>query len=86
MSDENVFYFPNKKPQINPGTVPIEESGFTLDLDSDAYLDASKGHCKGGVLVLGYEEDDTIYITSNVESNEELLWLVEKFKKFLLCE
>lgn len=82
MSDENVITFPrgNKRPP------EIESSGFELLVDSDTFLEASKGHCDKGVLVLGYDGNDSIYITSNVESNEELLWLVEKFKKFLLAD
>lgn len=82
MSDENVITFPrgNRRP------TDLQDSGFELVMDSDTFLEASKGHCDKGVLVLGYDGEDSIYITSNVEGNEELLWLIEKFKKFLLAD
>ena len=61
------------------------EISFELDeISPDDYLEMAKGHCEKGVLVLGYENDIDVFMTSNIEDLGRMMLLIEKFKAFLL--
>jgi len=55
-----------------------------LDLPTDRVLEAAKGHCTDGVLVLGFDDDGELYFASSLADGGEALWLMEKAKKALL--
>lgn len=54
-----------------------------LDLPTDRVLDAAKGRCQRGVVVLGWDEDD-FYFASSFADGGTVIWLLELAKKRLL--
>lgn len=55
-----------------------------LDLPTERVLEEAKGRCKRGVLILGWDDDDTLYFASSIADGGEVLWLMEKAKQALL--
>ena len=55
-----------------------------LDLDTNTVLDAAKGHCTDGVVVMGYDDDGEFYFASSIADAGSVLWLAEKMKQVLL--
>lgn len=61
-----------------------EFSGVTaLDLDPDRVLKNCVGRLQG-VVVMGYEQDGTMFFASSYADGGEVLWLIEKCKLNLL--
>lgn len=55
-----------------------------LDLPTDRVLDAAKSHCSSGVVIMGWDDDDTLYFASSIADGGDVLWLMEKAKAALL--
>jgi hypothetical protein len=55
-----------------------------LDLDPDQILDRAKGSLPGGVVIMGWDEDEEVYFASSIADGAEVLWLMEMCKKRLL--
>lgn len=55
-----------------------------LDLPTDRVLDAVRGHCSGGVVVIGFDDDDDLYFASSIADGGTVIWLLEVAKKQLL--
>lgn len=55
-----------------------------LDLPVDRVLDAAKGHCPDGVVILGFDADGEPYFASSIADGGEVIWLLEIAKKNLL--
>lgn len=55
-----------------------------LDLPTDTVLDACKGHCSKGVVILGFDDDGQFYFASSIADGGEVIWLLEVAKKELL--
>ena len=47
-------------------------------------LDAAKERLNETCLVLGWDEDDLLYVASSTSNAPELLWMIEKAKQALL--
>lgn len=76
-----IIKFPDKRKK--PAST-LEEAGFELTLEPDHYLELSKGHVNQGVLIIGYETDDDMFMSSNIDDVGKLIWMIEKFKEFLI--
>jgi hypothetical protein len=62
----------------------VRFSGVTrLDIDPDQVLQEAIGKVQG-VVVAGYDEDGEEYFASSYGSVAETLFLLERFKKYLL--
>ena len=55
-----------------------------LDLPTDQVLDAVRGHCSDGVVVVGFDDDGDFYFASSLADGGTVLWLLEQAKKKLL--
>lgn len=55
-----------------------------LDIPTDRVLDAAKGKCSTGVVVLGFDDDNSFYFASSVADGGTVIWLLEMAKKKLL--
>jgi hypothetical protein len=55
-----------------------------LDLSTDRVLDAVKGECSDGVVVIGYDNEGEFYFASSIANGAEVLWLLEQAKLKLL--
>lgn len=55
-----------------------------LDLPTDRVLDACKGHCSEGVVILGFDDDGEFYFASSLADGGTVIWLLESAKKGLL--
>ena len=55
-----------------------------LDLPTDRVLDEAKGHCSDGVVVMGYDDDGSLYFASSIADGGDVLWLMEKLRQRLL--
>lgn len=56
-----------------------------LDLPTDRVLDAAKNHCSEGVVIMGYDDDGTLYFASSIADGGSVLWLMEKLRQELLA-
>lgn len=54
-----------------------------LDLPVDRVLEQAKSHLDG-VVILGYEEDGSMYFASTFADGGQVLWLLEKCKEALM--
>jgi hypothetical protein len=57
-----------------------------LDLPTDRVLDAVKGDCSDGVVVVGFDNDGQLYFASSIADGGSVLWLLEQAKLALLGE
>jgi len=55
-----------------------------LDLPTDRVLDAVKGDCSDGVVVIGYDDQGELYFASSIAHGGSVLWLLEQAKLALL--
>lgn len=55
-----------------------------LNIPTDRVLEAAKGHCSDGVVVIGWDDDGTLYFASSIADGGDVLWLMEMCKKNLL--
>ncbi|MCW2309720.1 hypothetical protein [Rhodobium gokarnense] len=55
-----------------------------LDLPADRVLDACKGNCSDGVIIVGRDDDGELYFASSIADGGAVLWLLEMAKKHLL--
>ena len=55
-----------------------------LSIPTDRVLDGAKGHCSEGVVVIGWDDDGTLYFASSIADGGDVLWLLEMCKKNLL--
>lgn len=55
-----------------------------LDLPTERILDGAKGSCTDGVVVMGYNEDGSLYFASSLADGGSVLWLLEMCKMALL--
>lgn len=55
----------------------------TLHIPADTILESAMGKLDGAV-VMGWDEDGTLYFASSYANGGEVLWLMEKAKKDLL--
>lgn len=55
-----------------------------LDLPTDQVLDAAKGSCSDGVVILGWDDDGNFYFSSSIADGGTVIWLMEMAKKKLL--
>lgn len=55
-----------------------------LDLPTDRVLDAAKGHCSEGVVVLGFDDDGDFYFAPSIADGGTVIWLLEQAKLALL--
>ena len=63
----------------------IPLGGITrIDLPTNQVLDAVKGHCTDGVVVLGFDDDGDFYFASSIADGGSIIWLMELAKKHLL--
>ncbi|MFN3169282.1 MAG: hypothetical protein ACE37E_01160 [Hyphomicrobiales bacterium] len=58
----------------------------SLDLPTDRVLDGAKGECTDGVVVMGWDDDGSLYFASSIADGGDVLWLMEKAKQALLEE
>ncbi len=58
----------------------------SLDLPTDRVLDAVKGDCSDGVVVVGFDNDGQLYFASSIADGGSVLWLLEQAKLALLGE
>ena len=55
-----------------------------LDLPTDRVLDAVKGDCSDGVVVLGFDNEGELYFASSIADGGSVLWLLEQAKLALM--
>ena len=55
-----------------------------LNLPTDRVLDAAKGSCSDGVVILGWGNDGNFYFASSIADGGTIIWLMEMAKKKLL--
>jgi hypothetical protein len=55
-----------------------------LDIPTDRVLDAAKGECSDGVVILGWNNDGELYFASSIADGGTVIWLLEMAKKKLL--
>lgn len=56
-----------------------------LDLPTDRVLDAVKGDCSDGVVVIGFDNDGELFFKSSIADGGSVLWLLEQAKLALLA-
>ena len=56
----------------------------SLDLPTDMVLEAAKGECSDGVIVIGYDSEGGEYFASSIADGGTVLWLLERMKLQLL--
>lgn len=57
-----------------------------LDLPTNRVLEAAKDTCSEGVVVMGWDDDGSMYFASSIADGGDVLWLLEKLKMMLLEE
>ena len=55
-----------------------------LDLPTDRVLEAAKGDCSDGVVIIGFDNEGELYFASSIADGGSVIWLLEKAKKALL--
>jgi hypothetical protein len=55
-----------------------------LNLPTDRVLEAAKGYCPDGVVIMGFDEGGDLYFASSVADGGTVLWLLEHCKKRLM--
>lgn len=55
-----------------------------LDLPTDRVLEAAKGTCTDGVVILGFDDDGSYYFASSIADAGTVIYLLEMAKKKLL--
>ena len=55
-----------------------------LDLPTDRVLDAVKGDCSDGVVVIGFDNQGELYFASSIADGGSVVWLLEQAKLALL--
>lgn len=55
-----------------------------LDLPTDRVLDAVKGDCSDGVVVIGFDNGGELFFKSSIADGGSVLWLLEQAKLALL--
>lgn len=55
-----------------------------LNIPTDRVLDACKGHCSAGVVVVGWDDDGQLYFASSIADGGDVMWLLEKAKQALM--
>jgi hypothetical protein len=55
-----------------------------LNLPTDRVLEAAKGHCPDGVVIMGFDEGGDLYFASSIADGGTVLWLLEHCKKRLM--
>ena len=55
-----------------------------LDLPTDRVLDAVKGQCSDGVVVIGFDDQGELYFASSIADGGSIIWLLEQAKLELL--
>lgn len=66
------------------GEVVILDVETSLDLPADRVLDAAKASDLSTAMVIGYEQDGSLYIGTTTTSAKEMVWLMEQAKKLIL--
>lgn len=56
-----------------------------LYLPTDRVLDAAKGNCSDGVVVMGFDDDGEFYFASSIADGGTVIYLLEMCKKELLA-
>lgn len=56
----------------------------TLDLPTDTVLEAAKGECSDGVVIMGYDDEGELYFASSIADGGSVLWLMERLKTLLM--
>lgn len=47
-------------------------------------LEGAREKVKSNLVVLGWDEDDSLYVSAATSTNKDVLWLLEVAKKFIL--
>jgi len=55
-----------------------------LDLPTDRVLDAAKGDCSDGVVIIGFDNQGELYFASSIADGGSVIWLLEQAKFALL--
>ena len=55
-----------------------------LDLPTDRVLDAVKGDCSDGVVIIGFDDQGDLYFASSIADGGAVIWLLEQAKLALL--
>ena len=55
-----------------------------LDLPTDRVLDAAKGDCSDGVVIIGFDNQGELYFASSIADGGPVIWLLEQAKFALL--
>ena len=66
------------------GTVTPFDGLTKADLPIKAVLKGAKQHCRGGIVVISFDEDGELYFASSFGDNARTLWLIERAKMRLL--
>lgn len=63
----------------------VDFTGATkLDLNAERTLENLKSEGLKGFIIAGYTEDGNEFFSSTYADSTEVLWLIERFKKFLM--
>jgi len=68
---------------MNDNVIPLGNI-TRLDLPTDRVLDAVKGDCSDGVVVVGFDNEGQLYFASSISDGGNVLWLLEQAKLALL--
>lgn len=63
--------------------IPIGKIKDVSEVTVDTILDSAKTHLKD-VLVIGWEEDGSLYAASSMPEGDKVLWLLENTKNLLM--
>ena len=55
-----------------------------LEIPTERVLEQAKGHCTDGVVVLGFDDDGTLYFASSIPDGGAVIWLLDQAKLELL--
>lgn len=69
--------------QLADNVIPLGNI-TSLDLPTERVLDGAKGTCSEGVVVMGWDDDGSLYFASSIADGGDVLWLMEKAKQALL--
>jgi len=69
MSDDNVILLDEYAEQ----KIPIEK-----------VLDGAKENIKSNLVVIGWDEDDVLYLGTSSLTNKDVLWLLESAKQIIM--
>ena len=67
----------------NDNVIPLGNI-TSLDLPTDRVLDAAKGECSDGVVILGFDNEGQLYLASSIADGGRVIWLLEQAKRALL--